>query len=76
MVNYIIVIAVALVSIAGLIQILKPELMKPFGLILSGLFLFWIRHKYFRIEGVSATPLGKLSSLLSSRKRRKYTKVS
>jgi hypothetical protein len=65
----------ALAALATVLQLLKPELLKPYGLIVSGLALFWIRHKYFRIEGMSGSPLGKLSSIFRSRPRRKVTKV-
>jgi hypothetical protein len=73
--NSLIVIVALLATLAIILQLLKPDLLKPYGLIVCGLGLFWIRHKYFRIEGISGSPLGKLSSIFRSRSRRKVTKV-
>jgi hypothetical protein len=65
--------ALILVLIASVVALLYPHLRTPLGLISAGIALFFIRWRFFRLEGVSGVPFGK-SRALFGRSRRDHTK--
>ena len=62
---YVAVVAAAAVLVVAL---LFPHLRKSIALIGAGLALAWIRHRFFRIDGITGVPFGRTSRLFRGRR--------
>lgn len=60
--------AVAAAVAAVLVALLFPHLRKSVGLIGAGVALLWVRHRWFRIDGIDGVPFGRTARLFRGRR--------
>ena len=56
--------AAVLALLAALVAFLRPHLARPLGAVALGLALFWVRWRFFRVEGVAGVPFSRASRAL------------
>ena len=60
--------AIAVAVLGAAVALLWPRLARPLGAIALGLALFWVRWRWFRVEGVAGVPFSRASRALLQRK--------
>ena len=58
----------ALAALGAVAAALRPQLARPIGAVALGLTLFWVRWRYFRVEGVAGVPFSHASRALLRKK--------